>query len=86
MRAEVTRLGLDYNLLTRYTSFVAVHEKVRNTAAPAQEVDQPLAMPHGVSNLAVGGRNVPEPGLTVMVLMVSAATLLWTRRRRSACR
>lgn len=85
-RAEVTRLGLDYNLLTRYTSFVAVHEKVRNTAAPAQEVDQPLAMPHGVSNLAVGGRNVPEPGLTVMVLMVSAATLLWTRRRRSACR
>ena len=86
MRAEVTRLGLDYNLLTRYTSFVAVHEKVRNTAAPAQDVDQPLATPHGVSNLAVGSRNVPEPELTVMVLLISAASLFWLWRRRSQYR
>lgn len=50
---QITALGLGYNLLTPYTSFVAVHEAVRN-AAGGQEVDQPLAMPLGVTDRAIG--------------------------------
>lgn len=82
-RSEVTQLGLNYNLLTEYTSFVAIHEKVRNTQGPAQDVDQPLPLPHGVSNLAVGSHNVPEPelGITSIALLLIAA-LYWIRRRR----
>ena len=60
-RSEVTQLGLNYSLLTEYTSFVAIHEKVRNTQGFPQDVDQPLPLPHGVSNLAVGSRNVKTP-------------------------
>lgn len=64
-KAEITSIGLTYNLLTAYTSFIAVHEVVRNTEAPAEDVKQPLSLPKGVSNLAVGGSmsNVPEPEL-----------------------
>ncbi|QTD44034.1 VIT domain-containing protein [Ottowia testudinis] len=52
---EVTRLGLQHHLLTAYTSFVAVDSAVRNTAGVADKVQQPLLLPQGVSNLAVGG-------------------------------
>lgn len=51
---EVTDLGLKYNLLTAYTSFVAVDSEVRNTGGKPTTVHQPLPMPHGVSDYAVG--------------------------------
>lgn len=50
----VTELGLKYNLLTSYTSFVAVDQRVRNTSGDSTQVDQPLPLPEGVSNSAVG--------------------------------
>jgi Ca-activated chloride channel family protein len=81
-RKAVTQLGLDHNLLTAYTSFVAVHEQVRNTGGPAKDVDQPLPLPRGVSNLAVGGRNVPEPELGVLLSLLLVGSLLWGWRQR----
>jgi Ca-activated chloride channel family protein len=53
--SEVTNLGLKYNLLTAYTSFVAVDSKVRREGGEVTRVEQPLPMPEGVSDLAVGG-------------------------------
>lgn len=54
--AEVTDLGLKYNLLTAYTSFVAVDSEVRNTNGDSSTIKQPLPLPEGVSDYAVGGR------------------------------
>lgn len=54
-KAEVTRLGLAYHLLTAYTSFVAVDTQVRNAGGSNTTVTQPLPMPEGVSDAAVGG-------------------------------
>jgi Ca-activated chloride channel family protein len=51
---EVTDLGLTYNLLTAYTSFVAVDSEVRNTEGRPATITQPLPLPHGVSDYAVG--------------------------------
>lgn len=52
---EVTDLGLKYSLMTAYTSFVAVdREVVKNEAGEMVEVKQPLPMPEGVSDSAVG--------------------------------
>jgi Ca-activated chloride channel family protein len=51
---EVTQLGLDYNLLTQYTSFVAIDSRVRADGTPTT-VKQPLPLPEGVSDYAVGG-------------------------------
>jgi Ca-activated chloride channel family protein len=71
IKAEITNLGLTYNLLTKYTSFIAVHDVVRNTEGPAKDVKQPLPMPKGVSNLAVGGK-VPEPEFYISILILTA--------------
>lgn len=82
---EITRLGLTYNLLTQYTSFIAVLEEVRNSNGVADDVSQPLPLPQGVSEIAVGGGNkVPEPGLLeiTFVTMVSIAAGMIIRRKK----
>jgi len=53
---EVTNLGLTYNLLTAYTSFIAVDTRVRVVDGKAVTVKQPLPLPQGVSDLAVGNQ------------------------------
>ncbi len=52
---EVTQLGLDYNLMTAYTSFVAIdNEAVKGNEGQLKTVKQPLPIPAGVANSAVG--------------------------------
>ena len=51
---QVTQLGLTYNLLTAYTSFIAIDTKVRIQNGKAITVKQPLPLPEGVSDYAVG--------------------------------
>ena len=84
--AAITSLGLTYGLLTRYTSFVAVQEIVR-TRESAADVDQPLPLPEGVSDLAVGVTQGPEPGVVwlfaLVVAVLGGGQLLAWRRRRS---
>ena len=83
--SEITALGLQYNLLTRYTSFIAVREVVTNPTGSAQDVKQPLPLPVGVSDLAVGsGIEVgSEPELVWLVIgSLLMATLMILRRRR----
>ncbi|MCX5883967.1 MAG: VIT and VWA domain-containing protein, partial [Deltaproteobacteria bacterium] len=52
---EITQLGLDYNLLTEFTSFVAIDSLPRNVDGKSTTIKQPLPLPQGVSDLAVGG-------------------------------
>lgn len=80
-KAEVVKLGLQYNLLTKYTSFIAVQQLVRTTGG-STDVDQPQPMPEGVSNLALGMEVGPEPGLTVLLVLVGLGLIVWTRRSR----
>ena len=73
-KKEITSLGLTYNLLSAYTSFVAVHDVVQNAEGPANDVTQPLTLPKQVSNLAVGGSvsTVPEPEMVVLLIVAAA--------------
>lgn len=73
-RRQVIKLGLAYELLTEFTSFIAVHEVVR-TDGSAEDVDQPQPMPQGVSDYAVG---VPEPELPLLIFL--ALVLVWFLR------
>ncbi len=71
-KQEVTELGLKYNLLTQYTSFVAVHDVVRNRASSATDVKQPLPLPEGVSSRAVGSGSIAvgaEPPLSLLLAL-----------------
>jgi Ca-activated chloride channel family protein len=86
-KKQIIELGLAYDLLTRYTSFVAVHEAVRNPSGLADDVTHPQPLPRGVSDAAVGGVTVgAEPGLAwlVLLVLVPGATVLWLRRRMPA--
>jgi Ca-activated chloride channel family protein len=78
---EITALGLKYGLLTDYTSFIAVDHVVRNSTGQQTSVDQPQALPAGVSELAVGQvPSTPEPEFLSMTL--AAGGLVWWLRRR----
>ncbi|MFL6291833.1 MAG: VIT and vWA domain-containing protein [Thermoanaerobaculia bacterium] len=79
-RLAITELGLNYELLTAYTSFIAVHEVVRNPDGQAQNVGQPLPLPQGVEDSAVA---VPEPELPLLLALVLLLLCLtsWLRRR-----
>jgi Ca-activated chloride channel family protein len=83
----ITALGLKYNLLTRYTSFIAVREVVTNPTGSAQDVNQASPLPLRVSDMAVGGGSEEgsEPELIWLVALVSlifTAAIAFQRRRR----
>ena len=85
-KAAITELGLKYSLLTQYTSFIAVDHVVRNPN-PAPTVNQPLPLPQGVSELAVGAEvpSTPEPSFwlaLLVVLGIVGATVMSNRRRQ----
>ena len=69
--AEVTRLGLAYHLLTPYTSFVAVDTLARNHGG-STTVTQPLPLPEGVSDAAVGGAYPPPTPYAPAPMLKSA--------------
>ena len=54
VKEEVIALGLEYNLVTEYTSFVAVDTVVRANGEVVT-VKQPLPLPQGVEDSALGG-------------------------------
>lgn len=58
----VTDLGLQYNLLTAYTSFVAIDTQVRRDSGKVVTVKQPLPLPQGVPNTAIGQQVVVAAG------------------------
>lgn len=61
---EITALGLKYSLMSAYTSFVAV-DQVKRSDGKVETVKQPLPLPQGVSDLAVGG-SAPGVGAKLM--------------------
>jgi len=54
-REAVTQLGLDYRLMTQFTSFVAVEETFITDGGQARRVEVPVEMPEGVSYEGVFG-------------------------------
>lgn len=87
MVREITSLGLSYSLLTPYTSFLAVDETPREFKGVAQTVKQPVPLPQGVSESAIGGSSsmvknasVPEPGSIGLVAFL--VVLLAMQRQR----
>jgi len=69
---QITELGLNYNLLTQYTSFVAIDSQIRNKTGENESVTQPLPLPEGVSNYAVGGTRFAGGGMSRSLSVGSA--------------
>ena len=82
-RAAIVSLGLQYHLLTRYTSFIAVLEEIRNPGGEGDDVAQPVPLPEGVSTLAVGMIRAPEPGFVGLLALGAAGAWMLRQRRRA---
>lgn len=86
VKEQVTQLGLTYNMMTPYTSFVAVIDEVRNKGRGGKDVKQPNSLPSGVSDLAVGGgyTSGSEPGSILLfcgtAIIIVGNMLIWRRR------
>lgn len=86
---EITRLGLEYSLQTRNTSFVAVSEQVDNdTGESAETAAVPLPMVSGLTAAAYpsqgfSGSSSPEPQAILGMIMVAVMALLGLRPRRA---
>jgi len=90
LQDRVTQIGLNYALVTDWTSFVAVSRRVVNTdPSSAHNVDVPLPMPAGagpeaygeMSPAGFGGSSTPEPGFyALMALLLVLAGFAWRRR------
>jgi Ca-activated chloride channel homolog len=92
-KEAITDLGLKYSLLTQYTSFLAVDQVVRNKApADSASVNQPLPLPQGVENSALGAEvpSTPEPAawgaMLVTISVLAMLAMLALRRRRAQAR
>jgi Ca-activated chloride channel family protein len=57
----ITDLGLSHRILTAFTSFVAIDSEVVNRTGASAQVKQPLPLPEGVENGAVGGLATGQP-------------------------
>ena len=56
LRDQIKQLGLDYRLITQYTSFVAVEETTIIDGGKPRRIEVPVEMPEGVSYEGVYGR------------------------------
>lgn len=76
-KEEITRLGLEYNMTTPYTSFIAVVDTIRNAEGESTDVNQALPLPLHVTNLAVGGGYTAysEPGDMMFLLLLPCLAL-----------
>lgn len=82
LKQAITQLGLDYRLMTQFTSFVAVEEMVVTDGGQPRRIDVPVEVPDGVNreavireqaaNSAVNGRQVQS------LYMLSSGTMSQT--------
>jgi Ca-activated chloride channel homolog len=56
LREEITRIGIEYRIMTPFTSFIAVEERTVTEGGTPRRVEVPVEMPEGVSHEGVFGR------------------------------
>jgi hypothetical protein len=55
VKDTITNLGLEYRLLTQFTSFVAVEERIVTDGGQPRKIEVPVEMPEGVSREGIFG-------------------------------
>src|SRR6266508_6948586 len=74
LKETITNLGLEYRLMTQFTSFVAVEEMIVTDGGQPRRIDVPVEVPEGVNRDAVNdGRG--QGGPTGLFTVYNGATL-----------
>jgi len=62
VKLEILHTALDYNLLTQYTSFVAIERRVINETGDLNSAEQPQELPEGMNYETSVSRRYTPPG------------------------
>lgn len=73
IKEQIVQTALDYRLMSQWTSFVAVEQRVVNIGGRQRTIDVPVEMPEGVSYSGIFGNERAEPGQVTSLLYSSAA-------------
>lgn len=89
LKQNIIQLGLEYRLMTQFTSFVAVEEMIVTDGGVPRRIDVPVEVPEGVNRDAVFGKDKQESnyiasygrssGTLMNSPMVSSQTVTVTR-------
>jgi Ca-activated chloride channel homolog len=63
VREAITNLGLEYRLVTQFTSFVAVEETIVTEGGQPLRIDVPIEVPEGVSREGIFGQESTDIGM-----------------------
>ena len=66
VKQAITQLGLDYRLMTQFTSFVAVEEMIVTDGGQPRRIDVPVEVPEGVNRAGVFGQEEERPSGTLI--------------------
>ncbi len=73
LKEAITELGLKYGLMTQFTSFVAVEEKIVNEGGAPRRIEVPVEMPDGVNHHSIFG----EPDWVAMAAPMSGPPIVF---------
>jgi len=62
LKNTITQIGLEFRLMTQFTSFVAVEEMMVNDGGTLRRIDVPVDVPEGVDRKLVAGANLYSAG------------------------
>jgi Ca-activated chloride channel family protein len=71
LKETITQLGLEYRLMTQFTSFVAVEEMIVTDGGQPRRIEVPIEMPEGMSREGVLGNAEAEFGTNVSMQRIS---------------
>ncbi len=82
LKNEIINLGVEFRLMTQFTSFVAVDEQIVTDGTETKRIEVPVAQPQQSGNLPVNGRSVQQLAMlssgvnaTVSVSSVNASII-----------
>lgn len=76
VQGKITKLGLEYNLLTQFTSFVAVEDRIVNENGRSRRIEVPVEMPDGVSYEGIFGSRDADASVAGRMAETKARQLL----------
>src|SRR5437867_1787378 len=72
VKQAIINLGLDYRLMTQFTSFVAVEEMIVTDGGKPRRIDVPVEVPEGVNRDAIFGNDKPFTQLQTLATLSRA--------------
>ncbi|HMF55585.1 MAG TPA: hypothetical protein VK619_04440, partial [Pyrinomonadaceae bacterium] len=81
VQQTITQLGLEYRLMTQFTSFVAVEEMTVTDGGVPRRVDVPVEIPAGVSRSGIFGEDAEPSGTPASQVGAGVGGAISMRRR-----